>query len=102
MVKYLYKELEISTGYDVEAFKQLYPEMVPPTTPTGIIMGVLILSLLFVLPYLYIRFLEDKLISFLGNRLIPFIEYRLRLKRIIDLVHLILEIKIFGNPRSRI
>ncbi|HEX7574971.1 MAG TPA: hypothetical protein VF360_01215 [Candidatus Methanoperedens sp.] len=88
--------------YNVEAFKQLYPEMFSPTTPTDIIVGVLILSLLFVLPYLYIRFLEDKLISFLGNRLIPFIEYRLRLKRIIDLVHLILEIKILGNPRSRI
>jgi hypothetical protein len=88
--------------FDVETFKQLYPEMFSPTTLTDIIIGVLILSLLFVLPYLYIRFLEDKLISYLGNRLIPFIEYRLRLKRIIDLVHLILEIKILGNPRSRI
>ena len=88
--------------FDVETFKQLYPEMFSSTTLTDIIIGVLILSLLFVLPYLYIRFLEDKLISYLGNRLIPFIEYRLRLKRIIDLVHLILEIKILGNPRSRI
>jgi len=88
--------------FDVETFKQLYPEMFPQTKPTDIIIGVLILALLFVLPYLYIMFLEDKLISYLGKRLIPFIEYRLRLKRIIDLVHLILEIKIFGNHRSRI
>jgi len=88
--------------YDVEAFKRLYPEMFSPTTPTDIIVGVLILSLLFIIPYLYIRFLEDRVVSFLGNRLIPFIEFRLRLKRIIDLVHRILEIQIFGNPRSRI
>ncbi len=88
--------------YNVEEFKKLYPEMFPRTTPTDIIIGVLILSLLFIIPYLYIRFLEDRVISFLGNRLIPFIEFKLRLKRIIDLVHQILEMSVFGNPRSRI
>jgi hypothetical protein len=88
--------------YNVEDFKRLYPEWFSPTTPIDIITGVLILSLLFVIPYLYIRFLEDRVISFLGNRLIPFMEYRLRLKRIIDLVHRILEMQVFGNSRSRI
>jgi hypothetical protein len=88
--------------YNVEDFKRLYPEWFSPTTPIDIITGVLILSLLFVIPYLYIRFLEERVISFLGNRLIPFIEYRLRLKRIIDLVHRILEMQVFGNSRSRI
>ncbi|MCZ7401725.1 MAG: hypothetical protein O8C61_05845 [Candidatus Methanoperedens sp.] len=88
--------------YNVEEFKRLYPEMFSQTTPTDIIIGVLILSLLFVIPYLYIRFLEDTLIAFLGNRLFPFIEFRLRLKKVIDIFHQILEMQVFGNPRSKI
>jgi len=76
--------------------------MFSPASPTDIVIGVLILSLLFIIPYLYIKFIEDRLISFMGNRLIPFIEFRLRLKRIIDIVHQILDIPVFGNPRSRI
>ena len=88
--------------YNVEEFKKLYPEMFSPASPTDIVIGVLILSLLFIIPYLYIKFIEDRLISFMGNRLIPFIEFRLRLKRIIDIVHQILDIPVFGNPRSRI
>jgi hypothetical protein len=88
--------------YNIEEMKTVYPEMFPPTDPIDIIIGVLIISSLFIIPYLYIRFLEDRVIAFLGNRLIPFIEFRLRLKRIIDIVHRILEMPIFGNPRSRI
>jgi len=88
--------------YNVEEFKKLYPEWFSPTTPLDIITGVLILSFLFIIPYLYIRFLEDRMISFLGNRLVPFIKFRMRLKRIIDFVHRILEIQVFGNPGSRI
>lgn len=88
--------------YNVEEFKKLYPEMFATTTPTDIIIGVLILSLLFIIPYLYIRFLEDRVISFLGNRLVPFIKFRMRLKKIIDLVHRILEMQVFGNPGSKI
>lgn len=88
--------------YDIEAFKRSYPEMFPPARPIDFFIGILILSLLFILPYLYIRFLEARVISFLLNRLIPFIEFRLKLKKIIDLVHRILEMQVFGNPRSRI
>jgi hypothetical protein len=88
--------------YNVEEFKKLYPEMFSSTSPTDIIIGVLILSFLFIIPYLYIRFLEDKLISFLGNRFVPFIKFRMRLKKIIDIVHRILEMPVFGNHRSRI
>jgi hypothetical protein len=85
--------------YNVEEFKRLYPEMFSPTSPIDIIIGVLILAFLFVIPYLYIRFLEDRLKSFMGNRLIPFIKFRLRMKKIIDIVHQTLEIRIFVNPR---
>ena len=88
--------------YNVEEFKKLYPEWFSPTTPIDIIVCVLILSLLFIIPYLYIRFLENRMISFLGNRLIPFIKFRMRLNKIIYLVHQILEMQVFGNPRSKI
>lgn len=80
--------------YNVEEFKKLYPEMFSPTKPIDIFIGVLVLSLLFFIPYLYIRFLEDRVISFVGNRLVPFIEFRLRLKKVIDIVHRILEMQV--------
>ncbi|MCX9084818.1 MAG: hypothetical protein OIN87_08490 [Candidatus Methanoperedens sp.] len=67
--------------YNVEEFKKLYPEMFSNTSSVDIIIGVLILSLLFIIPYLYIRFLEERLISFFENRIVPFIKIRLRLKR---------------------
>jgi len=88
--------------FDVESFKRLYPEMFSPATPLHIITGAIIISLLFVIPYLYVRFLEEKVISFLGNTLVPFIKFRMKMKKIIDIVHRILEIKVFGNLGSRI
>ena len=68
--------------YDVETFKRMYPEWFPQTTIFDVILISLLLSLLFVIPYLYVRFLEERLISFLDFRLIPFIMFRLRLKKI--------------------
>ena len=88
--------------YDVETFKRMYPEWFPQTRIFDVILGFLLLSLLFVIPYLYVRFLEDRLLSFLGDRLIPFIKFRMHLKKLIDFVHHILEIRIFGNPRSMV
>ena len=88
--------------YDVEAFKRMYPELFPEATVFNIILGVLFMSFLFIIPYIYIRFFEDRLISFLGDRLIPFIKFKMRLKKLIDFIHRILEIQIFGNPRSRV
>ena len=88
--------------YDVEAFKRMYPEIFPQTTIFDFIVGVLILSLLFIIPYLYVRFLEERLISFLDYRLIPFIKFRMRLKRLIDFFHRVLEFQLFGDRRSGI
>ena len=88
--------------YDVETFKRMYPEWFPQTTIFDVILISLLLSLLFVIPYLYVRFLEERLISFLDFRLIPFIMFRLRLKKLIDLFHRILEYQLFGNRRSGI
>lgn len=88
--------------YDVEAFQRMYPEWFHQGTVFDIIFGVLFLSLLFIIPYLYVRFLEDGVLSFLGERLIPFIKFKMRLQKLIDFVHHILEIQIFGNPGSRV
>ena len=88
--------------YDIETFKRMYPEWFPQTRIFDVILGFLLLSLLFVIPYLYVRFLEERLISFLDFRLIPFIMFRMRLKKLIDLFHRILEYQIFGNRRSGI
>ena len=88
--------------YDVETFKRMYPEWFPQATIFDVIIGALLLSLLFVIPYLYVRFLEERLITFLDLRLIPFIMFRMRLKKLIDLFHRILEYQVFGNRRSGI
>lgn len=85
--------------FDLEAFKRMYPEWFSTTTTIDIVRGVLILLLIFIIPYLYVRFLEERLISFVENRLIPFIKFRLRLNKFIDMVHRVLEIRIFSNPR---
>ncbi|CAG0968202.1 MAG: hypothetical protein MPEBLZ_00784 [Candidatus Methanoperedens nitroreducens] len=91
--------------FDVETFKRLYPDIIPQSPQSiifGFISGILLFSLLFIIPYLYVRFLEKRLISFLDYRLIPFIKFRLRLKKLIDLFHRVLEFQIFGDRRSGI
>lgn len=89
---------------DIEGLKRMYPEWFPPTMAIDIIIGILILSLIFITPYLYIRFLEKRLIALVAlmeHRLIPFIEFKMRLKKIIDLIKYILGIRIFGNPWAK-
>ncbi len=85
--------------FDVEAFKKMYPEWFSTTTTIDIVLRVFIFLLIFIIPYLYVRFLEERLISFVENRLIPFIKFRLRLNKFIDMAHRVLETRIFGNPR---
>ncbi len=84
--------------FDIGLFEKTYPEMFRQTTPVDLIIGFLILSSIFIIPYLYIRFLEKRFISFMGNRLVPFIKFRLRLKRFIDFLGHILGMRIFGKP----
>ena len=70
--------------------------MFPPPTIEDIIMGVFIFSMLFVIPYLYIRFIEGRLISFVNDRLIPSIrsEYNYKL---IDSINRVLKFQIFRS-----
>lgn len=103
MVNYLSEEYEIfKLMFEVDTFKRTYPEMFSSTTVYDMVLGIILLSILFILPYLYVRFLEDRLLSFVVNWLIPFIEFRMRLKKLIDLIYRVLEIRIFGNNGSRI
>ncbi len=44
--------------YDVETFKKAYPEWFAPTNAINIIKGLVVFILLFLIPYLYIRFIE--------------------------------------------
>ncbi len=81
--------------YDVEAFKKAYPEWFTPTTALDIITGVVVLALVFLIPYLYIRFIEARLVSFVRGRLVPFIRFRLHLEKLIGMINRILKIRIF-------
>lgn len=87
---------------DPEYIKQAYPEWLSPTTFMDIITGVFIFSLVFLIPYLYVRFFEDRLIAFGRGTLIPFIRFRLRLEKLINLIDRILKIQIFRSPRAKI
>jgi hypothetical protein len=71
------KNSKLSYYVHIDEFKRLYPEMFSPTKPIDIILGALIISLLFVVPYLYIRFLEDRVII-PGHQAYPF--YRIQVE----------------------
>lgn len=87
--------------YDVESFKRMYPEWSSPTELVDVILGVLIFSLIFIIPYLYIMLFENESVTLMKSRLILFIEFRLRLKKLIDIIKYILETPIFGNSRVK-
>ncbi|VVB95821.1 Uncharacterised protein [uncultured archaeon] len=87
--------------YDVEAFKKAYPEWFDAPTAVDIVFGVFIFSLLFLIPYLYIRFLERGFVSFAEDKLIPFIRFRLHLEKLIILIDRFLKIQIFKTPKAR-
>ncbi|VVB92248.1 Uncharacterised protein [uncultured archaeon] len=60
--------------YDVETFKKAYPDWFEPATPLDIITWVFVFSLLFLIPYVYVRFIEGRMISLVRYRLIPVIK----------------------------
>ncbi len=84
-----------------EFYEKAYPEWWKPTNIVDIIIGVIIFSLIFLLPYLYVTFLESRLISFIRNRLIPFIKFKMRLEKIINLINRVLNIQIF-RPKENL
>ena len=85
--------------YDVESFKRAYPEWFHPTTAIDILTGVFVFSLIFLIPYLYVRFVEQRLVSFVRDRVIPFIRIKLHLEKLILLIDRFLKTPIFKPPR---
>lgn len=84
----------------VEDLRQMYPEQFREPGFIDIVY-ILIALLPFLIMYLYIRFIENNLISYINFRLIPFIRYKMRLNGIINFVHRILNIKIFGFDNQK-
>ncbi|VVB88072.1 Uncharacterised protein [uncultured archaeon] len=91
--------------YDVGTFKRTYPEWFSPVTFLDAIEGfaalILIFLILFLIPYLYIRFVETGLVLHVRSRLIPFIRSRLHLGKFIDLIDRVLKTEIFQYPKTR-
>ncbi len=86
--------------YDVEAFKRAYPEWFPPTTAMDIVTKVFIFALFFLIPYIYVKFVEKRLVSFVDYRVIPFIRFRLHLEKLIILIERILQTPVFPKSNS--
>lgn len=82
-------------------YEKAYPDWWKPTNTVDIIIGFIILSLIFLIPYLYVTFLESRLISFIRNILIPFIKFRMRLEKPINLINRALKIQIF-RPKENL
>jgi len=85
---------------DTEYLKRIYPENFPSATLIDWIIAVLVFSLIFLIPYFYARFVEPKLVSFIFDRMIPFLMVRLHLQKLISFVNRILNIRIF-KPRNK-
>ncbi len=85
---------------DIDYLRKVYPEWFPSPNTIDILAGVIIFSLIFLIPYLYIRFLERRLISLVRDRFIPFIKFRLHLQKLIELINSMLKIQIF-KPKEK-
>ncbi|HMB44995.1 MAG TPA: hypothetical protein VKL21_04150 [Candidatus Methanoperedens sp.] len=84
---------------DTEYLRRIYPENFPSATLIGWIIAVLVFSLIFLIPYFYARFVEPVLVSFICDRMIPFLMVRLHLQKPIGFINHILNIRIF-KPRN--
>ena len=88
---------------EIEALEKIYPEMFGhDVTVTDIAFGLFIFLLPFLIPYLYIRFFESRVVLSIRGKLIPFIIYRLHLEKLIVFVKRVLEYQIFRAPRAKI
>lgn len=80
---------------DLDTIKRAYPEWFPPTTAVDILTEVFFFALIFLIPYIYVRFVERRLVSFVEDRVIPFIRFRLHLEKLIIVIECILKTPVF-------
>jgi len=84
---------------DTEYLKRIYPENFPSPTLIDWVAAIFVFSLFFIIPYFYSRFVEPRLVSFIFDRLIPFLIARLHMQKPITFIDRILNIRIF-KPRN--
>lgn len=84
-----------------EYFKRMYPGLFSEPSILDIILTLFFLSLPLLIPYLYVRFFENRIVSLIRCRLVPFLMFRLHLGKPVFLINRILKTKIFRNPRAR-
>ncbi len=88
---------------DIEALRKMYPEFFAhEVAVTDIAFGLFVFLLPFLIPYLYVRFFESRVVLFIRGRLIPLIKYRLHLEKLIIFVKRVLEYQIFRAPKAKI
>lgn len=85
-----------------EYFKRMYPGLFSEPSIFDIIITLFFLSLPLLIPYLYIRFFESRIVSLIRFRFVPFIMFRLHLGKLIYLINRILKAKIFRSSRARV
>lgn len=77
-----------------EEFRRLYPDQIRDPTFGDIVIFLFFFSLPLLIPYIYIKFFENIIMSFTNFRLIPFIKFRLHLVRFIHLINKILKFEL--------
>lgn len=88
---------------DIDALMKMYPEFFGHDVPvTDMAINLFVLFLLFLIPYLYIRFFESRIVLFIRGILIPFITYRLHMEKLIIFMKRVLEYQIFSVPKRKI
>ena len=85
---------------DLEEYKRLYPGDFGEFGLMDIV-HVLTILLLFLVIYIYVRFIENDLKNLIIARTIPFIRYDMRLNGIINFVDSVLKIEIFNYKKNR-
>ncbi len=87
---------------EIDAFMKMYPEMFGHNVTIADIIGLIFVFILpFLIPYLYIRFFESRIVLFIRGMLIPFIKYRLHLEKLIIFVKRVLEYPIIRAPKTK-
>ena len=83
---------------DLEEYKRMYGDFGEPGLMDMVY--VLIVLLPFFAIYLYVRFVENRLVAFVNFRLIPFVRYKMRLNRVINFFDRILKTEIFAIAKK--
>ena len=74
-----------------------YPEFIGRLTPEDLISIILLFSLPFLVPYLYIKFVEQSLLSVAGRNSVRFARFKLYFNKPVNFIKRILEYQMFKN-----